>query len=496
MLARLVQQANQHGVRVGERYAGRYELADQLGSGASGTVWRAWDHRTGRFVAAKLLRQRDAGDLLRFVREQSLRIRHPHVLPPIGWAAEDDDVLLTMDLVAGGSVVTVLRDYDHVPAAWAVVLLDQLLDALNEVHGAGVVHRDIKPANLLLEPTGTGPPHVRLGDFGIATVLDEPRLTSIGVVLGTPGYLAPEALLGAEPDPAQDLFSVGMVGRELLTGCRPRTGGDPVTRPESAPEPLWAWLSRLCADDPAERYSDASRARAELARITARCGLDREDAARVEEETVEVFDQLAQLPAGWTVQGPIGTSSAPQSVGATGPAADSAYEAGPADRTIGASPDEDAATAWATSDTASTPRFATGLAPSAQPAESRTALPGTAPSGPTRPDSEPATADTSPAGTHRRTALRLAAAAGLVVVAIIAFAAAIHSARSTPSPTATPSTGTASSDASGSPAPAAGDERAGASCDFTEVGQRRTTGGSVITCRQGGSGYQWTRLSS
>ncbi|MCZ9339811.1 serine/threonine protein kinase, partial [Streptomyces sp. TRM76130] len=87
---------------MGEVFAGRYELVDPIGRGGVGAVWRAWDHRRRRYVAAKVLQQRDAHSLLRFVREQALRIDHPHVLAPASWAADDDKVLFTMDLVTGG----------------------------------------------------------------------------------------------------------------------------------------------------------------------------------------------------------------------------------------------------------------------------------------------------------------------------------------------------------------------------------------------------------
>ncbi len=103
------------------------------------------------------LQQRDAHSLLRFVREQALRIDHPHVLAPASWAADDDQVLFTMDLVAGGSLVHLVGDYGPLPPAYVCTLLDQLLSGLAAVHAEDVVHRDIKPANLLLEATGTRP---------------------------------------------------------------------------------------------------------------------------------------------------------------------------------------------------------------------------------------------------------------------------------------------------------------------------------------------------
>nr|BBJ52328.1 hypothetical protein SAVMC3_49570 [Streptomyces avermitilis] len=143
---------------MGEVFAGRYELVDPIGRGGVGAVWRAWDHRRRRYVAAKVLQQSDAHALLRFVREQAMRIDHPHVLAPASWAADDDKVLFTMDLVAGGSLVHLIGDYGPLPPSFVCTLLDQLLSGLTAVHAEGVVHRDIKPANVLLEATGTGRP--------------------------------------------------------------------------------------------------------------------------------------------------------------------------------------------------------------------------------------------------------------------------------------------------------------------------------------------------
>jgi serine/threonine protein kinase len=93
---------------VGELFAGRYEFLDPLGEGGMASVWRVWDARERRVVAAKVLRQADAVSMLRFVREQAVRVHHPHVLTPIGWAGEDDRVLFTMPIVDGGSVATLV----------------------------------------------------------------------------------------------------------------------------------------------------------------------------------------------------------------------------------------------------------------------------------------------------------------------------------------------------------------------------------------------------
>jgi serine/threonine-protein kinase len=188
------------------------------------------------------------------VREQSVRVQHPHVVPPTGWAADDDVVVLTMDLVRGGSVEALLARHGPLPEAYAAVLLDQTLSALTAVHAAGIVHRDVKPANLLLEVTGTARPHVRLADFGVAASVDEPRLTPWPGPIGTDGYMAPEQAQGAPPDPAQDLYAVGRVALQLITGVPPARQG-PIPS-----HPLRPLLERLLVPDPAARVGSAEAA--------------------------------------------------------------------------------------------------------------------------------------------------------------------------------------------------------------------------------------------
>ncbi|MFE9011250.1 serine/threonine-protein kinase [Streptomyces cyaneofuscatus] len=303
---------------MGEVFAGRYELIDPIGRGGVGAVWRAWDQRRRRYVAAKVLQQSDAHTLLRFVREQALRIEHPHVLAPASWAADDDKVLFTMDLVSGGSLAHVIGDYGPLPPRFVCLLLDQLLSGLSTVHAEGVVHRDIKPANILMEATGTGRPHLRLSDFGISMRKGEPRLTETNYVVGTPGYFAPEQMMGAEPDFPADLFAVGLVALYLLQGKKPDSQalvehfaahGTPGA-PDGIPEPLWQVLAGLLQPDPQARFRTATGARKALTaavEMLPEPGLD--------DEPVEVFDQIGPLPAGFGPDGPVKApqpSDAPQ----------------------------------------------------------------------------------------------------------------------------------------------------------------------------------------
>ncbi|MCX5266232.1 serine/threonine-protein kinase [Streptomyces sp. NBC_00199] len=300
---------------MGEVFAARYELADPIGRGGVGAVWRAWDHRRRRYVAAKVLQQSDAHALLRFVREQALRIDHPHVLAPASWAADDDKVLFTMDLVAGGSLAHLVGDYGPLPPVFVCTLLDQLLSGLAAVHAEGVVHRDIKPANILLEATGTARPRLRLSDFGIAMRLGEPRLTDTDLVVGTPGYLAPEQMLGADPDFPADLFAVGLVALYLLEGAKPDAKalveyfadhGTPGA-PKNVPEPLWQVVATLLQPDPQARFRTATGARKALAAAAELLPEPGPD-----DELIEIFDQLGPLPKGFGPDGP-----APRSDGST-----------------------------------------------------------------------------------------------------------------------------------------------------------------------------------
>lgn len=251
---------------MGEVFAGRYELLDPVATGGMGSIWQVHDRVDGQVKAAKILRQSDAASLLRFVREQSMRIDHTHVVTPQGWAGMDDRVLFTMPLVRGGSVSDLLRERGALPVRWVAELTDQLLQALEAVHAAGIVHRDVKPGNLLLEPTGSGRPHLRLTDFGIAAPMDEPRMTRGSHAIGTPGYMPPEQWHGADPDPTADVYSVGRVALEMLLGRRPADEDlDTLRTGEPARDRILGIIAHATRPQVAERPADAAAMRAELA---------------------------------------------------------------------------------------------------------------------------------------------------------------------------------------------------------------------------------------
>src|SRR6478752_2620270 len=283
--------------------AGRSALVDPIGVGGFGTVWRAFDRKTEAYCAAKLLRQRDVGELLRFVRKQSVRLAHPNIVSPYSWAAEAGTVLIASELVAGGSLPTLVGGHGPLAEGTVVTVLRQLLAGLQAVHDAELIHRDVKPANLLLHATGTDPMRLVLTDFGLTISRRDARLTHVGMVIGTPGYLPPEVLVGGvPPDPRHDLFAVGRMALALLGGEEPSGGGDRLIATIRDPE-LRGAVDALLRRDPEERPDDAPVALALLA------GAHADPAPRARDgEVIDVLDQLPVLPDGWAAGGPVASA--------------------------------------------------------------------------------------------------------------------------------------------------------------------------------------------
>lgn len=285
---------------VGELLIGRYELVDVLDVGGAGIVWRAWDHRDGRYVAAKMLKQSGQDAILRFVQESTRIIDHPHIVLARDWFAHDDMLVCTMDLIPGGSVATLLADYGRLPEGWVTELAHQTAKALAAVHAAGCAHRDVKPANLLLDATGRNRPHLRLSDFGSAAAFNGPRLTMPTTVVGTPGYLSPEAAQGAEPAVPQDIYALGMTIREMATGTPPDQPLPPAA-PKAISRGLAALITAMTAPNPADRPPSAAQVADHLTTLS---GANRLDYGADHNDPLEIYNQLAPPPRGWTRAGP------------------------------------------------------------------------------------------------------------------------------------------------------------------------------------------------
>ncbi|NUP48834.1 MAG: serine/threonine protein kinase [Catenulispora sp.] len=282
-----------------EVVAGRYVLIDRIGAGGAGEVWRAFDRRTRGYCAAKVIRHPEAATLVRAVFEQGVRLDHPHVVTPYAWAADDEQVLLAMPLVRGGSLAVLLRDHGSLPPRYGAEILRQLLVALHHVHTAGLVHRDVKPANVLLEPTGTGAPHARLADFGLVLTPDRPRVTGTFMVVGTRAYMAPESLKRGDQGVAQDLYAAGLVGTEMIGS----TAG-----------PLSSLLTTLTASDPAYRPRSAGQALQHLDDLLTGWPLQTPAMIPDADEPVEVFEQIGPLPSGWGPTGPASPAAETETV--------------------------------------------------------------------------------------------------------------------------------------------------------------------------------------
>ena len=243
--------------------ADRYELGEVVGAGGVARVHRAVDHHLERDVAIKVLddaqaRSADPSGRDRFLREarSAARLHHPHLVTVYDAGEDAGELFLVMELVDGESLAKLIARRAPLPVDEAVSIAIQILDGLSAVHADGVVHRDIKPANVLVDRAG----RVRLTDFGIAKRLDdiEDSLTSAGTVIGTPNYLAPEQSVGGRLSVATDLYLVGLVLDEMLTGRRPAGSAlDPRRVRDDVPAPVAAAVVRATDRDAARRFGSA-----------------------------------------------------------------------------------------------------------------------------------------------------------------------------------------------------------------------------------------------
>ncbi|MFD1661126.1 protein kinase [Streptomyces caeni] len=210
--------------------AGRYQLNTAIGRGAMGEVWRAYDQMLGRPVAVKLLLAQGtdptADSRFRLEAQTAGRLHHPHVVGVLDFGEQGGRLFLVMELVEGDSLAKVLSDDGPLPAERVAGIAAQAAAGLAVAHEQGIVHRDIKPGNLLLDAKGT----VKIGDFGIARFMDDPSgaLTATGQIVGTSLYIAPERALGKPAGPASDVYSLGCVLYQLLTGRPPFLADTPI----------------------------------------------------------------------------------------------------------------------------------------------------------------------------------------------------------------------------------------------------------------------------
>ncbi|MFI6848567.1 serine/threonine protein kinase [Kitasatospora sp. NBC_00085] len=255
---------------------GRYTLTERIGGGGMGAVWRADDEVLARQVAVKILHPglvEDGTFVKRFRREAQLlaALKHPgivdvHDYGESGDDSEDQVAYIVMELVDGRPLDKVLADGGPMAPARALGLLATALDALHAAHRQDIVHRDVKPSNLMARPDD----RLTVTDFGIARAVASTRITASHAVIGTALYMAPEQAEGKAVTPASDLYSIGVVGYELLTGEPPFTGEtvlevalkhirDPAPElPADLPREVRAFVATALAKKPEDRFADAA----------------------------------------------------------------------------------------------------------------------------------------------------------------------------------------------------------------------------------------------
>jgi tRNA A-37 threonylcarbamoyl transferase component Bud32/GAF domain-containing protein len=274
----------------------RYRLDQLIGRGGMGAVYEARDLQLDRAVAVKILLSRDFGDpkaLRRFHREAraAARLNHPNIICVYDFGpVEGEGAYLVMERIYGITLRAVLERDRALAPARAADLFAQLLDGIAAAHAEGVVHRDLKPGNVIAQQAGSPAFRVKILDFGLAKLDSADRLasdsmTAPGAVMGTLGYMSPEQLLGGEVDHRADLFAIGVMLVEVLTGRRPLQGDnygelsgallhDTFHLPRPTPEAvaLDAILQRCLAKEARDRVSSAAELRRELIPALRKCG--------------------------------------------------------------------------------------------------------------------------------------------------------------------------------------------------------------------------------
>jgi len=297
----------------------RYEVIEPIAEGAMGAVYRGERLKLGRAVAIKIMHDALPDELAsrsRFEREAKLmaRLEHPHCVSVIDFGLHEGKPFLVMDLVRGTSLLDALEKVGRFEPAHAVAIVRQVLSGLAHAHELGIVHRDIKPANVMItERTGMAE-QVRILDFGLAKpALDSTKLTT-GIVVGTPNYMAPEQIKGGAVDGRTDLYAVGVMLFELLTGQKPFTADDPlaVVRKHLHAEPptlanmisgvsfgeLEAAVAKALAKQPQHRYADAAEMSAAL-----------EHAIAMRESTANLMARAVPQTAPARESSPVATAS-------------------------------------------------------------------------------------------------------------------------------------------------------------------------------------------
>jgi eukaryotic-like serine/threonine-protein kinase len=256
----------------GVQLSGRYRLEERIAGGGMGDVWRATDEVLGRTVAVKvllpaLLDEPGFAERFRGEARTMANINHPGVVDVYDYGSDEDIAYLVMEYVEGDALSTTLSRVGRLTPARTMALVAQAADALQAAHEKGIVHRDVKPGNLLVRPNGT----LVLTDFGIARSALVGQLTVAGSVLGTASYISPEQAAGGVATPASDVYALGVVAYQCLSGRRPFEGDTPFEiammhvrevpppLPSDTPPAVRSIVEKAMAKDPPARWSSAAQ---------------------------------------------------------------------------------------------------------------------------------------------------------------------------------------------------------------------------------------------
>ncbi|GAA2488466.1 Stk1 family PASTA domain-containing Ser/Thr kinase [Terrabacter carboxydivorans] len=262
------------------RIAQRYSLGERIAVGGMGEVYLATDDRLGRQVAVKVLSPAfaDSPDFIERFRREALtaaRLSHPNIAQVYDYGVDGASHFIVMEYAEGSDLAHLIREHGRLTPSDAVRVAEQVCAALAVAHRAGVVHRDVKPGNVIVRSDGM----VKVTDFGIARALGQASITDTGTVMGTAAYVAPEQARGEATTPSSDLYSLGILLFQMLTGAVPFEGDTPVavalrhldepvplpsSRVADLPANLDDVVVRATAKSPADRYPDADAMAAAL----------------------------------------------------------------------------------------------------------------------------------------------------------------------------------------------------------------------------------------
>jgi len=274
-----------HELITGSSFAGRYQIIEELGQGGMGRVLRVLDRKVNEEIAIKLLKPEIASEkrvLERFSNElkNARRISHRNICRMYELLEDSGVHYITMEYVRGEDLKSFIRRSRKIAPGTAIIIARQVCEGLEEAHRLGIIHRDLKPQNIMIDKEG----NARIMDFGIARSLEAESITGQGVIIGTPDYMSPEQVEAKEVDARSDIYSLGVVLYEMVTGHLPFEGNTPLSiavkhKTELPPDPRknnpqlshsFGLLILKCMEkDPEKRFADAHKLLEELKRIEA-----------------------------------------------------------------------------------------------------------------------------------------------------------------------------------------------------------------------------------